>query len=268
MKKVLITGVYGLIGNAAYRRLVGDADTYEVHGLARRRHSSERLSESAMMQVPESNFHLADLEDFDAVQRAVEGMDVIVHMAADPNNRHGWESLLRSNLIGAYHVFEAARLAGARRVIFASSIQTVFGYRDTEPYKTVFEARYDEVDLTTMPKLTHASCARPLNLYASTKVWGEALAHTYAHRHDMSCIVLRIGWVVEADRPPSPQGRNQWCSQRDIAQLIHRCVDAPDTVRFDIFYGVSNNAYNWVDIDHAREVLGYEPLDRAEERTA
>jgi nucleoside-diphosphate-sugar epimerase len=185
-------------------------------------------------------------------------------MAADPSGEHGWESLLNSNLIGAYNVFEAARLAGVERIVAASSIQTVFGYRDTEPYRSIFAARYEEVDPDTIPKLTHKDCPRTLNLYASSKVWGEALAHTYAHRHRISCIVLRIGWVVEEDRPPNPWGRNQWCSQRDIAQLVQRCIDAPADLRFDIFYGVSDNDYNWVDIDHARDVLGYEPQDSAE----
>ncbi len=265
MKKVLITGVYGLIGNAVYQRLLDRSDAYAVYGLARRRHSSERISESNMAEVPASHFHLADLQDFEAVQRAVEGMDTVVHLAADPSGLHGWESLLNSNLIGAYHVFEAARSAGVQRVVFASSIQTVFGYRDTEPYKTLFEARYDDVEAGAIPRLTHRDCPRPLNLYASTKVWGEALAHTYAHSHGMSCLVLRIGWVVEEDRPPRPVARNQWCSQRDIAQLIQRCVDAPDALRFDVFYGVSDNDYNWVDIEHARHVLGYVPLDCAEE---
>ena len=265
MKRVLITGVYGLIGNAAYRRLVEQPEAYEVHGLARRRHASDRISDANMLEVPEDRFHLADLVDFDAVKRAVEGMDAIVHLAADPSGQHGWESLLNSNLIGAYHVFEAARLAGVERVIFASSIQAVFGYRDTEPYKTIMDAQYDQVEPAAIPKLTHRDCARTLNLYASSKVWGEALAHTYAYSHGLSSIILRIGWVIEKDAPPGPRGRNQWCSRRDIAQLIQRCVDAPADLRFDIFYGVSNNDYNWVDIEHARDVLGYVPLDRAED---
>jgi NAD+ dependent glucose-6-phosphate dehydrogenase len=269
VKKILITGVYGLVGNVVYRRLLAARDAerqpaYEVYGLSRRPHSSARISEERKIAVPDARLCLARLEDFEALRDAVEGMDVVVHMAADPSGEGGWESLLSSNLIGAYNVFEAARLAGVSRIVSASSIQTVFGYRDTEPYTTLFEARYDDVVPSGIPLLTHRDCPRPLNLYASSKVWGEALAHTYAYRHGMSCIVLRIGWVVEEDRPPNPWGRNQWCSQRDIAQLVQCCIDASDDLRFDIFYGVSNNDFNWVDLDHAREVVGYEPLYRAE----
>ena len=138
MKRVLITGVYGLIGNVVYRRLVEGRDgqgqpCYEVHGLSRRERSSARISEENKLAVPASRFHLAHLEDYDAVRRAVAGMDAVIHMAADRSGARGWESILNSNLIGAYNVFEAARDAGVRRVVFASSIQTVFGYRDTEP---------------------------------------------------------------------------------------------------------------------------------------
>ena len=47
--------------------------------------------------------------------------------------------------------------------------------------------------------------------------------------------------------------------------MVERCIDAPDDLRFDIFYAVSNNRYRWVDIEHAREVVGYVPQDRAED---
>ncbi|MFC7193682.1 hypothetical protein ACFQL4_01950 [Halosimplex aquaticum] len=55
-----------------------------------------------------------------------------------------------------------------------------------------------------------------------------------------------------------------WHSRRDCAQLIERCLD-DDSVSFDVFYGVSDNRNRWFDIDHAREVLGYEPEDSADE---
>jgi hypothetical protein len=55
-----------------------------------------------------------------------------------------------------------------------------------------------------------------------------------------------------------------WCSHRDIAQLVERCLQAPDSLRFDVFFGQSDNRYNLVDIQHARDVLGYAPEDSAE----
>ena len=266
MKKVLITGVYGLIGNVIYRELIKTPEKYDVYGLARRRASSDRIPEDETALLPEDHFHLANLNDFEAVQRAVSGMDVVVHMAADPSGSRGFDSILQSNLIGAYHVFEACRLQGVKRIIYASSIQVSFGYYDTEPYKTLHDSDFNKV-VEPIPQVTAEMITRPMNLYASSKVWGEGLAHTYAHRYDMSCICLRIGWVVAEDCPPMPRAITEWCSQRDIAQLVHLCVDAPASLKFDIFYGLSNNRYGWVDIEHARNVLGYEPMDSAEEHT-
>jgi nucleoside-diphosphate-sugar epimerase len=256
----LITGVYGLIGNLVYRRLVERGD--DVYGLARRRAASERIPEERLQRVPYDHFALGDLADREAVDRAAAGMDVVVHMAADADGRSAWETILPSNVIGTYHVLEASRRAGVERVIIASSIQVSFGYQDTAPYQGLFEARYGDVHGAIVP-VTHRDPPRPPNLYAASKVWGEALAHVYAQQHGMSCLCLRIGWVVADDVPPNQVAITQWCSQRDIVQIVERCVDAPADLRYDIFYGISDNPYRWVDLEHARAVLGYVPQDRA-----
>ena len=89
----------------------------------------------------------------------------------------------------------------------------------------------------------------------------------YASTHGMSCICLRIGWVTADDQVPGshPRARTIWCSQRDIVQLVERCINAPDTLRFDVFFGQSANRYNLVDIQHARDIVGYEPQDNSED---
>ena len=46
--------------------------------------------------------------------------------------------------------------------------------------------------------------------------------------------------------------------------MIALCVEAPSTLRFDTFYVVSNNRWNYRDLTHARDVLGFEPQDNAE----
>lgn len=84
----------------------------------------------------------------------------------------------------------------------------------------------------------------------------------------MSCLCIRIGWVVAEDRPPRSTAEDIWCSQRDIVSLTECCVNAPESVRFDIFYGMSDNRWRWVDLAHAREVVGYVPQDRGEDRIA
>jgi nucleoside-diphosphate-sugar epimerase len=174
------------------------------------------------------------------------------------------ESVLASNVIGAYHVFEASRHAGVKRLVFASSVMANWGYQYDEPYKAIKECRFEDVP-DEIPIVTHLDPVRPTELYSASKVWGESIARAYADAHGLSCICLRIGWVNGADRPYRPEVAAVWCSQRDIADLVERCVNAPQDLRFDIFYGVSNNRHRWVDIDHPRNVLGWVPRDCAED---
>ena len=257
--KVLITGVYGLIAWAAYKRL-SSRDDLDVSGLARRRTPSERVAVDESIGLPEDRFHLADLTDYDKVRAAVEGQEVVVQMAADPRPSAPWEAILNSNVIGAYHVFEACRDAGVRRIVYASSIMTNWGYWDDEPYRAIREGRTDDIP-DALPIITHLDPPRPTEPYSASKVWGEALARTYSDVHGLSCLCLRIGWVNAEDEPFKPEVAPVWCSQRDIVQLIEKCVDAPEDLRFDILYGISNNPYCWADVARGKEVVGYVPLD-------
>jgi NAD+ dependent glucose-6-phosphate dehydrogenase len=263
-RKVLITGAYGLVGNVVYGHLAQDPEAYDVYGTARRRHPSERVNRAQMHEIPEDKFFLVDLTDREGMQRAVRGMDAVVHMAADPSGEDGWNSILNSNITGAYDLFEACHLAGVKRIIFASSVQVNFGFELGMSHRAGLDRRASPDILP----VTHQQVTRPANLYAASKVWGEALAYVYAHRHEMSCICVRIGWVTAEDRPPVhefPWASRVWCSQRDIAQLVERCICAPPSLRFDVFYGISDNRVRFADIEHAREVVGYAPQDRAED---
>jgi nucleoside-diphosphate-sugar epimerase len=264
--KVLITGAHGLIGNIVYARLAAQPEAYEAYGMVRSVQPSNPGRVPNFCELPTEKMRLADLSDFDAVQRAVQEMDVVVHMAADASGRAGWESILSNNMVGVHHIFEASRLAGVKRVIYASTNQVVFGYRADEPYASMFAGRFDELDPDAIHPIEHTQPARPLNDYACSKVYGEALAHMYASAYGLSCICLRIGWVTPNDQLPHPNARMLWCSQRDIIQVVERSINAPGSLRFDVFFGQSDNRYNLVDIKHTRDLLGYVPQDSAEER--
>ena len=260
-KRVLITGAYGLIGNTVYRALSAAPDAYDVYGLARRQHPSDRLPGSELCAIPDDRLFIANLSDVAALQKAVQGMDVVVHMAANPNGEAEWESILTDNIIGTYNVFEACRQAGVKRIVSASSMQVIHGYRLDEPYKSLMDGTFTRFAPDSFARLTTTQPPRPMNLYGASKVWGEALAHMYAYAHGMSCICLRIAWVLAEEPPPDIDARVHWCSRRDVAQLVQRSVDAPDSVRFDVFFGLSDSDYNIGDIQDARDVLGYQPQD-------
>jgi nucleoside-diphosphate-sugar epimerase len=266
-KKVLITGVYGLIAGAVYRRLSALPERYEVHALARRAEPSERATKERL-DIPDDRFYIVDMADLDRVEEAFAGMDTIIHMAADPRPDASWDSLLQSNIVGARNAFEAAVRRGVGRVVYASSIMVSWGYQAEDPYKALSEGRFGELDPQQIPVVTHEWPTRPTGLYPASKVFGEALARYSADVHDLSSLCLRIGWVNAEDHPHRPEAGAVWCSQRDIVQLVEKAVEAPDDLKFGIFYGVSDNKWRWVDIDHTREVLGYIPQDSAEARLA
>lgn len=262
--RVLVTGVSGLIGGAVYKRLTAQPERYDVWGLSRRAQPSERVAEGDAVRVPDDRFVQSDLSDLTALARAFDGIGCVVHMAADPSGAGGWESVLHSNIIGNYNVFEACRLAGVARIVFASTIQVSVGYRREPPYVAIAEGRFQDLP-DPVPAVTADMPTRPLNIYASSKVWSEGLARSYADVHGLSCLGIRIGWVVAEDRVPRPEMADIWCSRRDIVNLIECCINAPEDLRYDIFYGMSDNAHRWVDVAHAREAVGYEPQDRAED---
>ena len=247
-KHVLVTGMSGLIGTALRGRI---DDKHDLSALNRR-------------DVPGVRCHRADITDLDAIQPAFEGQDVVVHLAGVPRNQAGWDEILPHNVIGTQNVFEAARRAGVRRIVFASTNLVVGGWEREMPWRALVEGRYDEV-AEPWPMLTAETPVRPTGWYACAKVFGEALARYHADAHGMSALCVRMGRVIDADRPQIAREFCVWCSQRDVAQILDRCIDAPDDLRFDIFYALSDNRRGFHDLTHAREVLGYEPEDAAED---
>ena len=247
-RNILITGMSGLIGTATRKRLEPRA----------------RLTALNRGDVPGVATVRADLSDLDAIRPAFEGQDTIVHLAAKAGDQYSWEELRDTNVIGTRNVLEAARLAGCRRVVFASSGATVAGWEREEPYRAMVEGRYDDVPEDWV-RIRHDMATRPNGPYASTKVWGESLARHYSDSFGLSVIALRIGFVNAEDQPTNARIRSVWCSQRDIVNAIELAVDAEDSVRCDIFFVNSDNKWSYRDLSHARDVLGFVPQDAAEE---
>jgi nucleoside-diphosphate-sugar epimerase len=231
-RKVLITGAAGRIGSFITAQWV---DRYDLV-------ITDVRTPAQTYGFP---FHQANLADFDAVRALCEGMDTVVHLGADPSMEAKWESLLPNNLVATYNVFESAAQAQCRRIIFASSVNAVFGYPP------------DVQVQRNMP-------IRPINLYGATKVWGEAVASSYAAQTGLSCICLRFGWVVDRN---SDQIRTEHqyidiaLTYEDLTRLVAGAIDAPDDMKYEIFHGVSNNRWKRLDISKARKLLGYDPQD-------
>jgi NAD+ dependent glucose-6-phosphate dehydrogenase len=231
--KVLLTGAAGRIGTA-FREYNGSR--YRL-----------RLADRDVAPLGDGGGHevvALEAADLDSCQAACNGIDTVIHLAADPSPRADfYGSLLENNIKGAFNIFRAAKDQGCRRVIFASTIR-------------VFENHPDD------PPIPPNAGLRPTDLYATTKCFGEALAYYFAHAEGLSSIVVRIGgfegnWVTQS---PPRHALVRFVSRRDMSQLLARCVDAPG-IQFAIVHGVSDNRHKRLDIASTRELLGYDPQD-------
>ncbi|MDA0233151.1 MAG: NAD(P)-dependent oxidoreductase [Chloroflexi bacterium] len=245
-KAVLVTGMSGIIGGVAGRDL---AKSYRVSALNRR---------------PVEGFETvtADITDLNAIRPAFEGVDTVVHMAAYLGGDD--QQQLEVNVRGTHNVFQAARESGVRRIVFGSSGSTMHAYETEEPFLAMTEARLANIP-HPRPLLTHLDPPRPDSLYGAVKLFGEALGRSFAEQHGISVICVRLGRVRAEDRPANAREAAVYLSHRDAAQVVRRCVEAPDSVKFDIVFGVSDNFTRFRDLEHAREVIGYVPEDGIKE---
>jgi nucleoside-diphosphate-sugar epimerase len=246
-KNVLVTGLSGLIGSALRPVL---EDEFNLSALNR-------------SEVPGIPTTQASLENYDDILPAFQEQDTVIHLAAKISDSAGWQALLETNVIGTRHVFEAAKEAGVKRVVFASSGATVSGWEQDEPYRSVIEGRYEEAG-TEISMIDESMATRPGNLYASTKIWGESLARFYAGTFGLEVVCLRIGFANEQDRPTNSRQFSVWNSQRDVVQAIRLAMEVELPDGFDVFFILSNNQWAYRSLDHAKTGLGYEPVDSAE----
>ncbi len=230
MKRILITGAAGSVARL-------------VRPLLR---ATYRLRLSDVKPVPDpvesEEVATADLGDMAALRAAVAGVDGIVHLGGY-SLETGWEVIHAANIVGTYNLFEAARLEGVRRVIFASSGHAMGFYPRTETIP---------VDVSV----------RPDTRYGVSKAFGEAVASLYAYKYGGEVMSIRIGTV---SAKPAVERRLAaiWVSPRDLCQLIGIGLETAG-MRHEIVYGVSANKASWWDNANAYR-LGYRPEDRAED---
>jgi nucleoside-diphosphate-sugar epimerase len=223
-----------------------------------------------------------DATDDDAVREVLDGADAVVHLALLPGTGGaadqglGWSEPLVDNLRAHNVVFEAAAEAGLESIVFASSNHAV-GLYEVENAPGCY---YPDDDLL----VDHTAPHRPDSAYGLTKSYGEDLGALAASRHGLRFYGLRIG--ATRDRPyDHPWGDPQralengeierggegwddavarmhamWFSRRDLARLVDACL-SHDGVSWDVFHGVNGSAYSWFDVEHSREVLGFEAMD-------
>ncbi len=224
MMRVLITGAAGAIGSTLVRGL---QDRYDLRGLD-------------CVEMPELQDSLVgNIDDYDLVMRATEGMDAVIHLVNVPGGEFGHSM---QSMVGTYNVFEAAKEQGARRIAYASRA----GVLPQSFYPRTIQR-------------TAAMLPKPESYYTISKVFGESIAYMYTARFAMEAVCVRIGnFNRERTLPEHPHH----LSHADCVSLFEQCLIHPG-VRFETVFGVSDSDWPLYDLDHGRKVIGYYPQDRS-----
>jgi uronate dehydrogenase len=189
---------------------------------------------------PEETFLAADLADASAIERAAAGVDGILHFGGQ-SVEAPWETILNSNIIGTYNLFESARKQKVPRVVFASTNHVVGFY-----------PRSKTIGPEVLPL--------PDSRYGVSKAFGEALGALYAHKYALGVFCIRIGHVSQ--RPLDERRLAIWLKPEDLVSLIRLGLER-DGLVYEVVYGMSDNARAWWNNARAAE-LGYKPEGQSE----
>lgn len=227
--RLLLTGAAGGLGRVLRPRLKARCRVLRVSDIA---DLGGAAAGEELMPAP--------LQDKAAVMALLQGVQAVVHLGGISTER-AFEDILPANITGTYHVYEAARLQGARRIVFASSNHVTGFYRQSQTIDA------------TMPM-------RPDGYYGLSKAFGENLAQLYFDRWGIETVSLRIGSSF-----PEPVDRRMlatWLSYDDLERLVWAALTAP-AVGHTVIYGMSDNVTTWWDNTPARHI-GYRPRDSSE----
>lgn len=125
-RRVLVTGAAGRIGSYFTQH---SHEKYDLRLVVQNQGDETKIKDFGEVVV-------GDLADLQALKHFCAGIDTVVHMAGNPDANATWSELLAPNIIGVYNIMTAAKAAGCRRLIFASSIHAVSGRRNDVQVKT------------------------------------------------------------------------------------------------------------------------------------
>ncbi|MEX0284212.1 MAG: NAD-dependent epimerase/dehydratase family protein [Paracoccaceae bacterium] len=230
MKKLVLTGAAGKLGTQLRGPLAAMAEELV----------STDIAEAPGPLAPNERWVPADLADKTAMHDLIDGADMVVHFGAI-GDEGTFEQVLGPNIVGAYNVWEAARLTGVQRIVYASSIHAVGMYPKTEAIGVDVPHRAD-------------------GFYGIAKCFAEDVARMYWEKSGVESVCLRI--LSCTPEPVNTRALGSWLSYGDLVRLVTASITTPIT-GFTVAYGVSNNDRCPVD-NSAAAFLGYKPQDNAE----
>jgi uronate dehydrogenase len=232
VERILVTGAAGRVGTLLRPRLARPGRVLRL------------LDLDPITSGPGVEPVVADMTDPEAMASACTGVDAIVHLGAIPTEAP-WDELLRVNVDGTRAVLEAARAAGVRRVVLASTIHAVGFHRRSSAVDGLLPAGVPP---------------RPDTYYGVSKAAVEALGSLYADRFGMAVFALRLGACFP--EPPVEETLESWLSPEDCARLVEACL-ATDAGGFRVLWGISRNTRRWWSLAEGEEI-GYAPGDDSE----
>jgi nucleoside-diphosphate-sugar epimerase len=231
--KLLITGGCGRIGSYFIRSTAG---RYIIRVVDKVPWDAGKLGD-----LPGESL-VSDLQNLEECRKACDGVDMVVHLAADPSPDADFlDSLLQNNILATYNMFRAAKEMGCRRFIYASSVHAVGAHPPDVQIKV------------SMP-------VRPTTLYGVSKCFGEALAAHFAINEGLPSIAMRIGAYLfpEAAVGMDPNEMDGYLHPDDFNHLLTQCLETSN-ISFEIVHAISNNLYKRLDLTETRQVFRYQP---------
>ncbi|MDE0707858.1 MAG: NAD-dependent epimerase/dehydratase family protein [Candidatus Poseidoniales archaeon] len=174
---VLVTGGAGFIGSHLVDRLVARGDNVTVFD-----NMSSGRQEFLAHHGKSIHFIEGDLLDLDAVKAAMTGIEIVFHLAANPDIRLGTrvtDTDLKQGTVATYNVLEAMRCAGVKNIAFSSS-SVVYG------------------EATEMPTPESYGPLFPISLYGASKLGSEALITSWVGTFGLKAWLFRFANIVGA----------------------------------------------------------------------
>jgi len=269
--RVAMTGSSGIMGSRLYPELVKDG--WEVVGISR----GKGVSQGGPGRDGKTEVHTefvnkhCDFADPASMESGIfAGCTHVLHLAAQGSPGASFEDVLKSNIISTYHAYEAAKRAGVKRFVLASTNHVQHG--DTMEVGN----GPGSMDRSRLggKRMKLSDPPTPDSYYAASKLHNEDMGKLYSKVWKCFEVVsLRIGWVLYDD-PTELEGteferylRCMFLSRRDCIGFCKASLTAPippENNGYMCAYALSNNSESVFDLEESIKSLGYTPLDSAD----
>jgi len=231
--KIFITGSSGFIGEELIKSLSG------IHEIIK--------YDSANGQ---------DILDYNNLKKAMEGCDIVVHLAAirGPDETKTFLDYFKTNCQGTFNVVQAATENRIKRIIYSSSTG-YYGLEREVPY--IKPIKESNLVITQHLKAEDLNCRDCDVAYSTSKVIAEQILANYGLRKKIEVIILRLG-------PVGNKQRETWgvdgitLNIANALQAIEKAITTDKKIWYDAF--TITDKSEKVDLSKAESILGYNPL--------